>query len=557
MANPSINTLFAQGSQLAALPWMRQLLVMVAIAASVAVGVAAVMWSQGPDYRVLYASLEPDRAAAVIDGLDANRIRYRLDQNTGAVMVPANQLHEARLKMASAGVIKPNGTGLEMIQEEKGFGVSEFMETKKYQHALETELSRTIESMHQVRRARVHLAMPRQSVFVRERRAPSASILLDVSAGASLDRNNVKAIINLVASSIPELKADQVTVVDQQGNLLSRLDENNELEMGTRQFEYRQAIERAYEIRIADLLSDITASGNVRVQVAADIDFSAAQESRESFNPERQVIRSEQILRDGRNSALAGAQGVPGALSNQPPLAADMRSMDEADADDTVVASEPTSITRNYEIERVLNYVNTPAGSVRRLSVAVVVDNARQEKSDGSIISVPTPADDIERLTQLVRDAIGFDEQRGDRVTVMAADFRPLDAFDGATGSSFWESAWFATLIKQLLVGLGLLALVLGVLKPAVKSLLAQTPAMASAVDHGSMQQASGGHAASGTAQPAMIGSDMPPNVHRLPPVFAGQGLEERMGVVRNAVESDPRIVAQVVKSWVKDSAGN
>jgi len=556
MADPRINNLLSQGTQLAALPWMRQLLVMVAIAASVAVGVAAVMWSQGPDYRVLYASLEPDRAAAVIEGLDANRIRYRLDQNTGAVMVPANQLHEARLKMASAGVIKPNGTGLEMIQEEKGFGVSEFMETKKYQHALETELSRTIESMHQVRRARVHLAMPRQSVFVRERRAPSASILLDISAGASLDRNNVKAIVNLVASSIPELKAEQVTVVDQQGNLLSRLDENNELEMGTRQFEYRQAIERAYEIRIADLLSDITASGKVRVQVAADIDFSAAQESRESFNPDRQVVRSEQILRDNRNAGgNANAQGVPGALSNQPPTGADMQAMDELPEENVAISNEPTSIVRNYEIERVLNYVNTPAGSVRRLSVAVVVDNARKEKADGTVISVPTPADDIEQLTQLVRDAIGFDEQRGDRVTVMAADFRPLEDRADVDGISFWQEAWFATLLKQMLVGLGLIALVLGVLKPAVKSLLVQGPANAML----SPEMAGQGGVTSMAGHPqaaTMIGSDMPPNVHRLPPVFAGQGLEARMGVVHEAVASDPRIVAQVVKNWVNDSAG-
>ncbi|MDP1539688.1 MAG: flagellar basal-body MS-ring/collar protein FliF [Moraxellaceae bacterium] len=554
MADARITNLLSQGSQLAAMPWMRQLLVMVAIAASVAVGVAAVMWSQGPDYRVLYASLEPDRAAAVIEGLDANRIRYRLDQNTGAIMVPANQLHEARLKMASAGVIKPNGTGLEMIQEEKGFGVSEFMETKKYQHALETELSRTIESMHQVRRARVHLAMPRQSVFVRERRAPSASILLDVSPGASLDKNNVKAIINLVASSIPELKADQVTVVDQQGNLLSRLDENNELEMGTRQFEYRQAIERAYEIRIADLLSDITASGKVRVQVAADIDFSAAQESRESFNPDKQVIRSEQILRDNRSAGgNANAQGVPGALSNQPPTAADMQAMDELPEETVATSNEPTSIVRNYEIERVLNYVNTPAGSVRRLSVAVVVDNARKEKADGTVISVPTPADDIEQLTKLVRDAIGFDEQRGDRVTVMAADFRPLEGMADADGISFWQEAWFSTLLKQVLVGLGLLALVLGVLKPAVKSLLVQGPANAMLSPEMAGQ---GGTMAGHPQAAAMIGSDMPPNVHRLPPVFAGQGLEARMGVVHEAVASDPRIVAQVVKNWVNDSAG-
>ncbi len=213
-----------------------------------------------------------------------------------------------------------------------------------------------------------------------------------------------------------------------------------------------------------------------------------------------------------------------------------MQAMDELPEETVATSNEPTSIVRNYEIERVLNYVNTPAGSVRRLSVAVVVDNARKEKADGTVISVPTSADDIEQLTKLVRDAIGFDEQRGDRVTVMAADFRPLEGMADADGISFWQEAWFATLFKQMLVGLGLLALVLGVLKPAVKSLLAQSPTPAMSPEM--MAQGGAATMAGHPQAAAMIGSDMPPNVHRLPPVFAGQGLENRMGVVREAVES-------------------
>lgn len=557
MAEVRLQQWLSQGNQLVAAPWLRQLLVLVAIAASVAVGVAAVIWSQGPDYRMLYSGLSPERAVAVVESLETHQIRYRLDPATGAVMVPAAQLHEARLKMAGDGAMTvQDGSGLEMIREEKGFGVSEFMESKKYQHALETELARTIQSVHQVRRARVHLALPRQSVFVRERRAPSASILVDVAPGTTLDRNHVRAIVNLVASSVPELNADQVTVVDQQGNLLSRLEENSELEAGSRQFEYRQAIERAYEGRIQALLSEITASGKVRVQVAADIDFSASQESRESFNPERQVVRSEQILRDGRGGAAqTTAQGVPGALSNQPPelvTAEPMAAADEASEAPEAAgeADAPRSITRNYEIERALSYVNTPAGSVRRLSVAVVVDNDRKQKADGTWVSVPTPQADIERLTGLVRDAIGFNEARGDRVTVIAADFRaPVEA-EAVDGPAFWEQSWFSTLVKQLLVGLGLLALVLLVLRPAVKSLLA-LPAGA-AVAPGQPEALLPGQAPH--APPPGLPSAAVSTSHRLPPAFAGQGLEERLGVVRSAVDSDPRLVAQVVKNWVKES---
>jgi len=271
--------------------------------------------------------------------------------------VPEAELHNARLKLAGSGLVQSeDGTGLEMIRAEKGFGVSEFMETRKYQHALEVELARTIESIQQVRSARIHLALPKQSVFVRDRKPASASVMVDIQPGSTLEQKNVKAIMNLVSASIPELSAEQVTVVDQQGNLLSRVDRDDALEMSNRQFAYRQQVEKAYEERIERLVSAITPSGQVRVQVSADMDFSQQQESRESFNPDKTVVRSEQITTTANGAAPAKAEGVPGALSNQPPVDATQAPGAEGAATAASAAAGNSAITRNYEIERVLNY---------------------------------------------------------------------------------------------------------------------------------------------------------------------------------------------------------
>ncbi|MFT5603863.1 MAG: flagellar M-ring protein FliF, partial [Paracoccaceae bacterium] len=348
-------------------PWLRQLLMMVGIAASVAVGTGAVLWSKQPEYQTLYASLAPEQASSVIDALSSVGIPYRLQAQSGAIMVPAELLHDARIRLAGAGIIN-DGSGLEMLREEKGFGVSDFMQSKKYEHALETELARTIESMHQIRKARVHLAMPKQSVFVRDRREPSASVMLDIFVGSNIDREQVKAIINMVSASVADLKAESVTVVDQRGNLLSAIGEESAFDVSSKQFEYRKKIEREYERRISALLTPIAGNGRVRVQAAVELDFSHEEESRESWNPDSKVVRSEQVNID-RIVADQKVGGVPGALSNQPATPRADGNIGEAGPD-----TESSSITRNYEIERVLNYTAKPAGAIRKLSIAVVLD---------------------------------------------------------------------------------------------------------------------------------------------------------------------------------------
>lgn len=514
-------------------PWLRQIMMMVGIAASVAVGVAAVMWSQEPEYRTLYGSMPPERSASVLDALSSSGIPYRLQQQTGAILVPADRLHDARIQLAGSGVIN-DGSGLEMLREEKGFGVSDFMQSKKYEHALETELARTIESMHQVRKARVHLAMPKQTVFVRDQRSASASVMLDIYAGATLDRQQVKAIINMVSGSVPELDAGAVTVVDQAGSLLSSLEEETGLEVSAKQFEYRKKIEKEYEQRITSLLTPISGLGKVKVQAAVELDFSRMEESRESWNPDAQVLRSEQV-NTNRRGASAPA-GVPGALSNQPVPVADTNTV-EGDT------TESSSITRNYEIERVLNYTARPAGDIQRISIAVVLDDsggAEGGANDADAESKPAyTTAQLDQLSALVRDAIGFNEGRGDRVTVIATSFRPtLVEESEMEAPPLWEQPWFTGLLKQVLTGIAVILIVFSVIRPSIKSLMQAQTAGKSPAPAG----AAGGYGSGMELSPAVAALGGPGNVRKV---------EEGLDAIRDVADQDPKLVAQVVKNWV------
>lgn len=527
---------------------LRQLMLLVGIAASVAVGVATVMWSQSPDYRTLYANVEPERAAGVVDALNAAAIPYKIQETTGSIMVPADKLHDARMKLAGQGVMR-DGSGMAILEQEQGFGVSEFMQSKKYHYALEQELASTIESMRQVRKARVHLAIPKQSVFVRDRKPASASIMLDIFPGSMIDKQNVNAIMNLVASSITGLAPEQVTVVDQQGNQLSEQGEKDDLGLSSRQFSYRQRIESAYADSILDLLRPLADAGQVRVKVSADVDFSSVEESRESWNPDRQVVRSEQINEQGGGvgGGNANAQGVPGALTNQPPGLGGQGAGAAGGAGG--VDNGSRSIVRNYEIERVLNHNSMPTGNIRKLSVAVVVANKLDVDAEGVSASEEVSPAELEKLNLLVRDAIGFDQARGDRVTVVSADFRPQELFvEDESTPGFWQAPWFANLIRQSLAGIAVLLIVLVILRPGMRSLM--------------QSQAAAATAALPMGESGVEGEILHSGVAALggPGVKSGaigkMGFEEKMTEVRSVVDENPERVAQVMKKWVTEDNG-
>jgi flagellar M-ring protein FliF len=355
----------------------RQLGLMLGLAASVAIGFAVVLWSQGEDYMPLYADLDRINPNDVITILQTNEIAFKVDDKTGALLVAADQIHQARLKMAGAGINSDGSFGFELLDKEQPLGTSQFMESARFKRSLEGELARTITSIRSVRSTRVHLAIPKASAFIRDPRKPTASVFVDLYSGGGITNHQVRAIANLVASSIPELALENVTVVDQQGNLLSNFEESQELAVAHKQLDYTHKIEQRLVTRIQAILSPLLGEG-FHAEVSADIDFTRVEQTDELFSPEVTAVRSEQTLEESRANGAVG--GIPGALSNQPP--ADGQAPEQVGAGagggEQAAGAKGTmrrQATRNYELDRTISHTRHQVGKLERLSVAVVVDN--------------------------------------------------------------------------------------------------------------------------------------------------------------------------------------
>ncbi len=538
---------------------LKPLLLLVGVAAAVAAGVGVMLWSVGPTYSLLYANLGGEDAAQITQSLDSARIPYKLEDGGASISVPAEQLAAARLKLASQGLPGSSG-GVGAMTKDPGFGVSAFMEGARYQHALETELARTIASLQNVQGARVHLAMARQSAFVSDRRPGSASVFLQLKAGRRLDDEQVQAIANLVASSIPEMQASQVTVVDQAGRLLSAPNADSDLAMRDKMFEFAHRLEESYAQRIQELLTPLVGPGRVRAQVVAQVDMATTEQTREQYNPQSQVVRSETVAEEAARNGAGNAGGVPGALTNQPPQpgvalppgAAPATAQSGANAPASAAAAGATAApnsastavttpdstsrqsTRNFEIDRTMAYTRQPAGRVTRLSVAVLIDNLRITDAEGKVTETPMPAEQLERLTALVRDAVGFDAARGDTVNVVNSSFlgqQPM-AEGELESIPLWERAWVQTLAKVVAGVIVLLIIVFSVLKPLTRGLL--NAARAPALRPGALAAATLAAGAQGVAAE--------------PPAIA---YEQQVAQARGLVASDPKRGAQVVKAWV------
>ena len=298
---------------------LKPILLLIGIAAAVAAGVTVVLWTRGPSYSLLYANIAAEDQSQIAQALDAAQIPYRIQPGSNNIEVPAERVSEARMKLAGQG-LPESGGGFALMDKDPGFGVSQFMENARYQHALETELGRTIANLRPVEGARVHLAIPRQSAFVRDHHSASASVFVQVKPGRRLEQGQVQAIVNLVASSIPEMEATQVTVVDQQGRLLSSPGSHDEFALGEQQFDMIHRLEDDYTQRIEGLLAPMIGAGRVRAQVVAQMDMAVSEEAHEQYRPDSQIVRSEQISEQSSRDG-SGAGGVPGALTNQPPPA--------------------------------------------------------------------------------------------------------------------------------------------------------------------------------------------------------------------------------------------
>ena len=528
---------------------LRQIGLMVGLAASVALGVAVVLWAQEPNYQPVVGDLSLYNPQDVTSILDSNDIDYKMDPRTGALLVPSEQVYTARLKLAAEGVTDQKTMGYELLDQDRGLGTSQFMETISYRRGLEGELARTIAAMRGVRNARVHLAIPERSVFVRDAREPSASIFLEVFAGRRLEQEQIDAVVNLVAGSIPMMKKEHVTVVDQNGNLLTGKEGEGDTDRMQDQYEYRAKVEQHLSRRVASLIAPIVGEGRYRAEVSADLDFSSVEQAEELFNPEQQAIRSERELTEQR-VAGTGAGGIPGALSNQPPADATVpeQARGRAGSRDDGESSQPMDVrkesTRNYEMDRTVSYVRQELGRIKRVTVALAVDDMKViDPQTGEVSYQPWPEQELQRLSMLVRDAVGYSAARGDSVTVMNTAFAPEETVE-FEAPAFWEQPWFWDLMKQVLAGLVILVLVLGLLRPTLKSLT------------GAGGSTGGGSGEGGLSELESMGGDdalrraMAPQDDLLLP-GATDSYDRQLNALKGLIAEDPARVAQVMRQWV------
>ncbi len=529
------------------------------IAATIAISVGVYMWAAAPSYAPLYNGLEPRDATEVVNALQAAAIPYELDGATGSVMVDAGRVHEARLKLAAQGLPKGTNVGVEMLQEEQSFGTSQFVESARYHHAMETELARTISMMRNVKSARVHLATPKKSVFVRKRETPSASVALNLYGGRNIDDSQVNAILHLVASSISNLSPDNVTIVDQRGRLLSSGGRANNVAMSARQYEYTRQVENDYTQRIEHLLEPIVGIGKVRATVNAKIDFSEEESTEERYNPQQAAVRSEQST----ETAVYGnesPQGVPGALSNQPPEGGELveGAGETGGLDERAKPLNSTkNSVRNYELDRTILHKKRHSGNIERLTVAVLVDDRIATDEEGNTERTPLTNEEISRMTSLVQQSIGFDENRGDVVNIINASFTPVEAEEELPEASLLDQPWVMSIAKQIFAGLIILILIFTVLKPSVKSVTDYKPPVPMIMDENGVLREAGSVAAAGEGAEGEEANaegeegEMAQLEHQEGSIPLPSDHNEKIEFAKAMVEQDPRKVANVVKDWI------
>ncbi|MDJ0751494.1 MAG: flagellar basal-body MS-ring/collar protein FliF [Woeseiaceae bacterium] len=513
------------------IPAVRQIMLLIGVAAAVAVGFAVVLWSQSPGYRQLYGDLGAPEATAVADALQSAGIDHKIGA-TGAILVAEAQLHAARLELASQGLPNSTGTGMDLMQEQSSFGVSQFMENARYQHALEAELARTISSLGAVREARVHLALPKQSAFIRDNKGASASVLLHLFGGMGLEADQASAVVHLVASSVPNLHADDVTLIDQHGRLLSSGAEQAASAQAATQFKYSRQLEDTYKKSIEDILTPLVGVGRVRAEVSADIDFTYTEETSEIFDPNRTVVRSEQTSENQSNGSGALAAGVPGALSNQPPEAAEAQPV-ASEQEQVTPRNSSRSSTRNYEVDRTIRHTRPQSGAVRRLSVAVLIDDTPVEGEDAQ---TTLSESDIERYTELVKQAVGFNEARGDTVVVLNEAFRASAPMEEVAPPPLWERPALVDAMKQILGAILVLAIAFGIVRPLLRNVLSGGGGSTGQIvgAGGELQTGGAGRLAGGGVA-----------------ALSGPSYDEKVAAAKNLTGHDPARVAQVVKRWI------
>ena len=533
------------------LPWVRQLGLMIGVAAVITFAVLLVIWSQDPEYKPLYSNLDAAEATQVAQVLEAAGLSFIVEADTGMVLVPAGDLHAARMQVAASDILASQVEGYLLLDQEQELGTSQFMETARYRRAIEGELARTITSINSVKSARVLLAIPKRSVFVRDARKPSASVFVELVAGRELESHQVKAIMQLVANSVSEMAKSEVSIVDQKGNLLSDIEDKSVLGATEKQFQFAQKIEKELSDKINRILNPILGETKYNSQVSADIDFTWVEETEEMFNPDLPAVRSEETMEEMRTGS--GQGGIPGALSNEPPGAGNAPEQALGAGGDIGGQSsrQRKQATRNYELDRSISHTRHQVGRTTRLTVAVVLDDMQiADPETGEFSSQPWPEETIERLTVLVQDAIGFDQNRGDRVTIVNESFLQTEKIE-LIEPGFWTEPWFIAITKQVIVALLVIFLTFFALRPVLGML-----AGPSAEDR--MKELLAGQELERLAEAELEQEEemMQETVtlsggEELLLPGPGEVYARQLDAIKNLVQENPGKVALVVKGWV------
>lgn len=545
-----------------ALPPQRKLFLGGGVAALLAIIVAMAMWSHSPDYKVLFTNLTDKDGGAILAALQQMNVPYKYADGGGAILVPADKVHDVRLKLASAGLPKGSVVGYELMETQR-FGVTQFQERLNFQRGLEGELTRSIQTLSGVESARVHMALPNQNGFFREQQKASASVVLSLYPGRTLDKGQVAGIVHLVSSSVPEMSPKAVSVVDQSGTLLSGPTEGGDQSgMDAQQLQYVRQMEANYTQRVRDLLEPVVGHENLRAQVTADLDFSQVESTAEEFKPNQNTntasVRSQQSSEIGAGGAGgAGAQptGVPGAMSNQPPTPAAapingasaplQPNQGQGGGAGGVGAGGRRDNVTNYEVDKTVRVTRNATGTVKRLTAAVVINHVTKTDAKGKTTTEPLKQEDIDKLTALVKETIGFDEKRGDSVKVINAPFQPVKE---APELPFWKQPdtveWLKTLaVPGVLTALALIV-VFGAIRPAIEAAKPLPP---------TEEEIKARLDAMVDDEQELPGIDgaIGPDGRPLQQLQGPPATDPRLEAARQLAKENPVAVANLVKSWV------
>ena len=508
----------------------------VAIALAIAILVGAWLWTKDPPYGVLFSNLNDQDGGQIVTALQQQNIPYKFSSGGGAIMVPTGMVHDARLRLASQGLPKGGLVGFEVMENQK-LGVSQFAEQVNYQRGLEGELARTIQTLSAVRGARVHLAIPKQTAFLRDDLKPSASVLVGLQPGRSLEAAQIAGIVHLVSSSVPQLSPASVSVIDQNGNLISQQQDSlKNASLNPNQIKYLKDVEAQYLQRVDSILEPLVGKGNFRAQVAAELDFSHVDQVAETYKPNptpEATIRSQQTAESGAGNPPA--IGVPGALTNQPPVPATAPITNPQVGGAAAGAGQNNNYTRNatinYEVDKTVRHTRGPPGMVKRLSVAVVINH---KKGPDNKPGKPPTADELKRINDLVREAVGFNQTRGDSINVAAASFVAPEP-EVVPEIPLWQDPELVALVKELgkYLVFALIAYLVWtkIMKPLFEMLAAaaQRAEAARKAEAGRMRDTSEAYRAS----------------HGM------ASYDDKVKAARDAAQQDPKLVAEMIKGWM------